>query len=130
MGNNTLLVMIDDDTDDQEIFKMAVEDLKEPVDCLYFTDCESAIAHFSQPQATMPSWIFIDLKLPRVDGEQCLVQLQQLRQFDHPFMVVFSSSIPDNWREKLSNSGVDKVIQKTSSIPELANQIQQVVTMH
>ncbi|ACT93065.1 response regulator [Dyadobacter fermentans] len=130
MGNNTLLVVIDDDTDDQEIFKMAVEDLDEPIDCLYFTDCESAIAHFSQPQATTPSWIFIDLKLPRVDGEQCLAQLQQLRQFDHPFMVVFSSSIPDNLREKLSNSGVDKVIPKTSSIPELANQIQQVVKMH
>ncbi|SDD54625.1 Response regulator receiver domain-containing protein [Dyadobacter soli] len=76
-----------------------------------------------------PSHVFIDLKLPRVDGDQCLRQLQQIRQFDHPFMVVYSSSIPDDLKRKLSNSGIDKVMQKTESIPALAQEIQQVVQM-
>src|SRR5690349_1374861 len=130
MGNNTLLVMIDDDTDEHEIFKMAVDDLNDQIDCLYFTDCESAIAHFSQPNATAPSCVFIDLKLPRLMGDECLRQLQQLRQFDDPFLVVYSSSIPDDLREKLSRWGVDKVMQKTDSIPELTSEIQQVLDMH
>lgn len=121
--------MIDDDTDEHEIFNMAIEDLNDPIECLYFTDCESAIAHFTQPGTTAPSHVFIDLKLPRLDGDQCLAQLQQLRQFDDPVTVVYSSSIPDNLREKLTRSGVDKVIQKTDSIPELSRVIRQVAGM-
>jgi len=31
MGNKTLLVMIDDDTDEHEIFNMAIKDLKGPI---------------------------------------------------------------------------------------------------
>lgn len=103
--------MIDDDTDEHQTFNMAIEDLHEPVDCLYFTDCETAIAQFSVPGVTPPSHVFIDLKLPRLNGDQCLRELQQFRQFDHPFMVVYSSSIPDELKQKLSNSGVGKVLQ-------------------
>lgn len=122
--------MIDDDTDEHEIFRMAIGDLKEPVRCLYFTDCDSALAYFPQPNATPPSWVFVDLKLPRLYGDECLRQLQQLRQFDSPFLVVYSSSLPDDLQQKLANSGVDKVIQKTDSIPELARQIQEIVNTH
>lgn len=32
--------MIDDDMDDREIFKMVVDDLDKPINCLYFTDRE------------------------------------------------------------------------------------------
>jgi len=64
-----------------------------------------------------------------LDGDKCIGHLQQIRQFDHPFIVVYSSSIPDDLKLKISNSGIDKVMQKTDSIPELAQQIQQVVSM-
>lgn len=120
--------MIDDDSDDHEIFKMAVEDFDDTLDCLFFADCESAIAHFADPDATPPGYVFIDLKLPRVDGDECLKQLQQLSQFDDPLLVVYSSSISDDWREKLSKIGVDKIVQKTNSIPELTSQIREVVS--
>lgn len=54
MKNKTFLVLIDDDIDEHEIFTMAIEDLAEPIDCLYFTDCESAISHFSHPGVRPP----------------------------------------------------------------------------
>lgn len=119
--------MIDDDTDDHEIFKMAVHDFEGTLDCLFFVDCESAIAHFSLPTSTPPGYVFIDLKLPRLDGDQCLQELQQLSQFDNPTLVIYSSSIPDKWRQKLSEIGVDKIVEKTDSIPELTSQIREVV---
>lgn len=68
-------MIIDYDTDEHEIVNMALEDLTEQIDCLYFKDFESAIAHFSRPGAMTPSHVFMDLKLPRLDGDQCLQQL-------------------------------------------------------
>lgn len=127
MENRGLIIMIDDDADDHEIFKMAVDDLQGTLDCMFFSDCESAIAHFSDPDAKPPGYVFIDLKLPRVDGDQCLMQLQQLAQFDDPTLVVYSSSIPEEWRARLSKIGVDKIVEKTDSIPELTSQIRSVV---
>lgn len=119
--------MIDDDTDDHEIFKMAIDELREPLDCLFFADCESAIAHFANHTATPPGYVFIDLKLPRIDGDQCLRELATLRQFDDPLLIIYSSSIPEEWRGKLAQMGVDEFIEKSESIPELAGQIQSLV---
>lgn len=76
--------MIDDDTDDYEIPKMALSNLDRPIDCLFFPDCESAIAHISGNAVIPPGYVFIDLKLPRLDGEQGLEQLEKLRSFDEP----------------------------------------------
>ncbi|WP_235176353.1 response regulator [Dyadobacter chenhuakuii] len=124
MGNKQLLVMIDDDTDDHEIFKMAINELNEPLQCLFFVDCESAIAHFSINTSTPPGYVFIDLRLPRIDGDECLEELQKLKQFDGPWLVAYSSSIPTEYRSKLSRIGVDQFIEKTGSIQQLTSQIQ------
>ncbi|MGN7889969.1 response regulator [Dyadobacter endophyticus] len=130
MGNKGLLVMIDDDTDDHEILKMAVEDLDRPMQCLFFPDCESAIAHFSKNAVVAPGYVLIDLKLPRIDGDQCLEELQQLRRFDSPQIVIYSSSIPDEWRERLSKIGVDHFLQKTDSLPNLVDSIQDIINVN
>lgn len=79
MGNKGLLVMIDDDTDDHEILKMAVEELDRPMQCLFFPDCESAISHFNENAVVAPGYVLIDLKLPRIDGDQCLEELQRIK---------------------------------------------------
>ncbi len=128
MGNERLLVMIDDDTDDHEILKMAVDELDQPLHCLFFPDCESAIAHFSKNAVVPPGYVFIDLKLPRIDGDLCLTHLQRLRSFDGPRIVIYSSSIPDEWRPRLSAIGVDEFIQKTDSLPTLVNKIQNLIS--
>ncbi|CAG5072996.1 hypothetical protein DYBT9623_04527 [Dyadobacter sp. CECT 9623] len=123
MSNKGLFVMIDDDTDDHEIFKMALDDLGRSVDCLFFSDCESAIRYFSKPAASTPGYVFIDLSLPRIAGDRCLQELQKLKEFDHPCIVVYSTSIPKEWQSRLSNLGVDKFIEKTFSVPTLVDEI-------
>ena len=134
--------MIDDDTDDHEIFKMALSDLDKKLDCLFFPDCESALLHFSNspagtpgvatpgvatPGVVAPGYVFIDLSLPRINGDQCLQELQKLKEFDDPCIVVYSTSIPEEWHAKLEKIGVDKFIEKTSSVPTLVTQISHLI---
>jgi DNA-binding NarL/FixJ family response regulator len=106
---------------------MAVEELDRPIKCLFFPDCESAIAHFRENTAVAPGYVLIDLKLPRIDGDQCIEQLQELRRFDNPQIVIYSSSIPDDWRPRLSQIGVDYFVQKTESLPVLVDSIQEII---
>ena len=124
MGDKRLLVMIDDDTDDHQILSMALEELNQPMNYLFFSDCESAVAHFQKESATPPGYVFLDLNLPRINGDQCLEKLLQLKEFDDPCIVIYSTSIPDYWHAKLEKIGVDKFIEKTGSISELITKIQ------
>ncbi|SKC20923.1 response regulator [Dyadobacter psychrophilus] len=124
MGNKALFVLIDDDTDDYEIFKMAISDVNKPLQSLYFPDCESALAHFSQQSVTAPGYVFVDINLPKTSGEECLQQLQRLKAFDDPCIVMYSSSIPEEYKPRLKKIGVNKFIEKTGSIPLLVDEIQ------
>ena len=124
MGNKALFVLIDDDIDDYEIFKMAISDVDKPLQCIYFPDCESAVAHFSQPSVTPPGYVFVDINLPRTSGDECLQQLQSLKAFDDPCIIIYSSSIPEEWKPRLKTIGVNKFVEKQGSIPLLVDQIQ------
>jgi DNA-binding response OmpR family regulator len=74
-----------------------------------------------------PGYVFIDLKLPRIDGDKCLQELQKLRQFDDPQIIIYSSSIPKDWEGRLSEMGVNDFIQKTESVPMLVSKIQDLI---
>ncbi|WP_051350407.1 response regulator [Dyadobacter alkalitolerans] len=124
MGDKALFVMIDDDIDDHEIFNMALQDIDKPLKCLFFSDCESALAHFNSGPVTAPGFVFIDIGLPRINGDECLQQLQQLKEFDNPWIIIYSTSIPAEWKPKLEQIGVDRCIQKTGSIPALVDEIE------
>jgi len=123
MQHKPLLVLIDDDTDDHEIFSMALEEIEEPFSILNFMDCESALQHFSIGDVQQPDFVFVDINLPRISGGQCLERLQTLRQFDNPTIVIYSTSIPEEWKAKLEAIGVNEFLMKTGSLSDLKEEL-------
>ena len=69
MQHKPLLVLIDDDTDDHEIFSMALEEIEEPFSILNFMDCESALQHFSIGDVQQPDFVFVDINYPESAGD-------------------------------------------------------------
>jgi len=123
MKDRELLVMIDDDTDDHEIFNIAVSEIRRPLRCLFFPDCEQAVAHFRVPDVDTPGLVFIDLNLPRINGRECLQNLQSISTFDHPHVIVYSGSVPGHLRQGLVDVGVGTFMEKSGSISILVEQI-------
>lgn len=115
--------MINDDSEDHEIFEIAIREIDLPLQLLSFSDCEKALDHFGKKGANAPGFVFIDLNLPRMRGDECLVQLQELREFDHPEIVIYSTSIPVLWQEKLEAMGINNFLEKSGSIDTLRRDI-------
>ncbi|QRR00198.1 response regulator [Dyadobacter sandarakinus] len=115
--------MIDDDLDDQEILSIALLELDPDLSCNFFPDCESAVAYFDQASAITPSYVFLDLNLPRVDSDQCLKHLARLKEFDNPTIIIYSSFLPDHVHMKYEQMGVNTFIKKTGSIQALVDEI-------
>lgn len=115
--------MIDDDSDDHEIFDIAINEIDEPFEIYHFDDCEQAIKHFGTPGAEQPGYVFVDINLPRIGGPECINQLQDLRRFDDPRIIIYSSSIPETWKEKFTRNGIDEFLEKTGSLSDLKEKL-------
>jgi len=127
MKDKNLLVMINDDCEDHEIFEIAISEIDSPLELMYFSDCEKALEHFGHEGVNAPGFVFIDLNLPRMRGDECLVQLQQLREFDHPNIVIYSTTIPVLWHEKLEAMGVNIFLEKSGSIDALIRDLKKLL---
>ncbi len=127
MKEKHLLIMIDDDTEDHEIFKIAVSEIEEPLKLLFFSSCEEALAHFQQSGVGAPGFVFIDLNLPRISGEECLLRLKKMSEFDHPRIIVYSSFIPNEWHKKLEAIGVNQFLEKSGSIKTLTEELRKLL---
>jgi len=115
--------MIDDDSDDHEIFDIAIGGIEETFEILHFDDCEQALKHFSPQGVDQPGFVFVDSNLPRIGGPEYISQLKGLRWFDNPSIIIYSSSIPEQWKENLYQNGVDAVLQKTGSLSDLKQKL-------
>lgn len=61
----------------------------------------------------------MDFKLPKIDRDQCLAELKKLKQFDQPLIIILSSSLPNDWQNKLFDTGADQFIEKSWSVDQL-----------
>lgn len=71
MKTSKTCLLIDDDSDDQEIFVTAMQDVSSNTVCLVASDADEAMTML-QDKKNRPDYIFLDLNLPRVNGFQFL----------------------------------------------------------
>jgi CheY-like chemotaxis protein len=65
--NNNPIIIIEDDMDDQQIFKDIFEDLKYPNEVIFFGDGQEALDYLNKTEV-IPFIILSDINLPKLDG--------------------------------------------------------------
>ena len=78
-------LLVDDDLDDQEVFKEALDEISPSIILRTALNGEDALAILASQSYPLPDYIFMDLNMPRMSGHQCLsliksnVRLKDLR---------------------------------------------------
>lgn len=85
------ILIVDDDSDDRELFMEALREVDESVLCTYATNGQNALKTLKDP-AFKPDFIFLDLNMPIMDGKQCLKQLKKLPRIREIPVIIFSTS--------------------------------------
>lgn len=87
------IVLVEDDPNDQELMKLALEasDIKHTLKV--FPNGEGALAHLRNmdPMSSL-SLVILDLKLPKVSGLEILKELRSIPSCVHLPIVIFTSS--------------------------------------
>src|ERR1044071_4033355 len=77
MKNNIRLLLVDDDADDRMLFIDAVEEIDKTIECIIATDGRHALELLQNDKLPLPDFVFLDIRMPRVNGKNCLYEIKK-----------------------------------------------------
>ncbi len=86
------LLLVDDDADDRKLFFEAVKDVDQAITCVAASTGREALFILRNEESPPPDYIFLDLRMPGLSGEECLVEIRkEVRLADVPVIVYTTS---------------------------------------
>src|SRR5688572_12905215 len=108
-------ILIDDDQDDIEIFKLAIEQTGQHVKFQSARDGVRGL-ELLKSLTTDPDYVFLDLNMPNLDGKQTLVEIRKQNRFKDLPVIIYSTSSYINDIRETSRLGATGFITKPNNI--------------
>jgi CheY-like chemotaxis protein len=113
MKEKITCLLIDDDLDDQEIFKLALQDVNDTVHFLTANDGAAGLQLLNTAENLTPHYIFLDLNMPRMGGKDCLTAIRNIPHLSEiPVIIYSTSSDPRDIRETKSLGASDYIVKQ------------------
>jgi CheY-like chemotaxis protein len=126
MSLTTSIMIIDDDTDDIEIFCDAVHEIDQEIECVPAFNCIDALKML-RTGGSHPDFIFLDLNLPKMNGKQCLEEIKKIDALHNTPVVIYSTSKIKDDIEQTKKLGASCFITKPNKFSLLKNAISAVL---
>lgn len=121
-----LILFIDDDEDDFEIFTEAIKCLDRNISCLRATNGEEALEVLST-LPLLPQYIFMDINMPVMNGEQCLLHLKGEESFSQIPIIVYSKSSHPREKKLFLQLGARDYIVKPNGFTPLVERLRAIL---
>jgi CheY-like chemotaxis protein len=119
-------LLIDDDTDDRELFTEALAAVNPAVDCDLAMDGEEAFLQLASRRIKEPDVIFLDINLPVMNGWQFLQKLKTYDGLKHIPVIMYSTSSEQSDRETANSLGASCFLTKPHTYGHLKRLLQQI----
>ena len=130
MKNTVSCLLIDDDLDDHEIFKLALEAVDSSILCVCLNRSTQAIEKLKADKSFTPKIIFVDINMPVMNGVECLAEIKKI---DHlkTVPVIFYSTFADPEKvSEMKELGAAEYFEKPSDIDILINKLSSIFKDH
>jgi CheY-like chemotaxis protein len=108
-------LIIDDDTDDQEIFLMCVTAVNKEIVCRTANNGPDAIAMLESRREYVPDFIFLDVNMPKMNGIECLKVLKQIDHLRQTKIYMYSTTSEKAVLTESKKLGAEDFIIKPAS---------------
>jgi CheY-like chemotaxis protein len=131
MLKELLIFMIDDDTDDQEIFSLTLEKVTPLAKCEFADDGVHALEKLtSRNPSFQPDLIFIDINMPRMNGIECLAEIKKLTHLTDVPAYMYSTSDESFIVAKSLRAGAAGFVKKEAHPKELEGRLAKILKDH
>jgi CheY-like chemotaxis protein len=86
------IYLIDDDMDDIELFREALEEVNPSISLQYANDGYEAVKNLTEGKDALPDLIFLDISMPIFSGLQCLASFKKDEQLKDLPVIMYTTS--------------------------------------
>ena len=130
MGKKKLhLLLADDDIDDCDFFKDAIEEIAAPLNLTILNNGVQLMEFLSTDPINHPNIIFLDLNMPKKSGMECMAEIKAIDVLSHIPIIIYSTSLDHTVVDDLYEMGAHHYIQKPAEFGSIKSVINKVVAL-
>jgi CheY-like chemotaxis protein len=121
------ILLIDDDEDDQFMFKEVIESINPTLQCETATNGKIALDKL-KVSASLPDIIFLDLNMPVMNGLEFLIQIKKENVLSKIPVCIFTTSSILRDKELIKEFGAQFFLTKPNDFQVLRKKLQQILS--
>jgi len=106
------MFIVDDDEDDKRLFMESAREVNEHISFVTASDGQEALRLLSDETNMLPDYIFLDLRMPRISGRQCLEAIRKDKRLRDIPVFIYTTSTDAKDSVELKNIGAVHFISK------------------
>lgn len=122
------ILLADDDSNDRFFFDLALKKISIATKLKTVIDGEKLMEYLSKNSEHLPDVLFLDLNMPRINGNECLNKIKSNPKLRHLPVIIYSTSLIDTIADVLYNNGAHYYLRKRD-LDELAEILQSIFTL-
>src|ERR1700690_2643449 len=99
------ILLVDDDEDDRTLFVEAAKGVDSAIPCLPASDGIEALALLRDGRREIPDFIFLDLRMPGITGEEILIEIKREPRLAAVPVIVYTPSRDERESARLKRLG-------------------------
>jgi DNA-binding NtrC family response regulator len=119
MKNTIRFLIADDDTEDRDLFIEAVGEIDKAIECKIAKNGEQALKLLRNIQYPLPDFIFLDIRMPRIDGKKCLFEIKKDERLKNIPVIIYTTSKGVEESKELRDMGAFHFISKPRNAHEI-----------
>jgi len=120
MEKSITILIVDDDEDDQKLFIESVKEVDENIKCVTASDGQEALRLLKdERKGLLPDYIFLDLRMPRISGKQCLEEIRKEKRLRQIPVFIYTTSTDVGDSIDLKKDGAVHFISKPANSDEI-----------
>lgn len=120
-------LLVDDDTDDRELFSEALASVNPIIVCDLAADAEEALIKLDKKESA-PDMIFLDINLPVMTGWQFLSNLKSIEAYKDIPVIMYSTSNNQRDKDIAKDLGALCFITKPNAFKKLKSTLDIIIT--
>ncbi|MDP1747703.1 MAG: response regulator [Bacteroidota bacterium] len=122
------ILLADDDDSDRFFFEKALKEITIQTKLTTIEDGEQLLNYLKNNSNHLPDVIFLDLNMPRKNGNECLSEIKSDEKLKHIPIVIYSTSLYEDIANILYQNDAHYYLQK-SDLKDLPAYIQKTLTL-
>ena len=125
------IILADDDEDDRDVFRQAIEELGLNVNLMIFEKGDDLLDYLFEPKTIeLPHILFLDLNLICLKYESCLGEIRKRNKFQDMSIAIYSTSTSEKDIQETFIGGANIYISKPNNFEVLKKSLREVLKIN